>query len=300
MIEPTLDPQEMLVFAAVARARGIRGASALLGIPRSTIGRRLEALERAVGERLVHRTTRAFTLTRTGALLAERCEELREVVERASSLVRDAATEVSGVVRISVAPGLEPLLPEVLGRLALTYPRLVLEVSVTIELEEPRRGGIDVALRVGAPADTSEHVARKLGAAPTGTFASPAYLASRGAPRRPSDLVEHECVLVGRKARTTWSFRGSEGDEVVVVRGRTRVDSPALARELAARGVGIVRTPRHLAAPFVEAGRLTPVLEAYWPTSSAYVVYAGAKVPRRVRVVVDALREGARAALGAP
>src|SRR5690349_15222513 len=127
--EPALDPQAMLVFAALARAGGVRSAALALGVPRSTVSRRLAQLEEALGAPLVVRTARRFALTELGLAFATRCEALEALLVDAAEGVRRGSSEVAGTLRISAAPVLgEEVLPSILAQLLAQNPRLSIDV----------------------------------------------------------------------------------------------------------------------------------------------------------------------------
>ncbi len=292
-VVPDLDPAAMLVFASVARARGVRDAAARLGIPRSTVSRRLAELEAQVGAPLVVRTARRFALTALGTALAERCEELEDLVRRSDDLVRRASSEPAGKLRISVAPALgELVLPAILTEMLQRYPRLSIDVTMSVDFVDLRRGNVDVAVRAGPVEDAGDLFAFRLGGSTSGCWASPAYAALRGLPETPADLRDHECIVVGSAA--LWTFRATVrrgGETRVAVAGRVRVDSTTVARNLAARGMGIVRTARFVAAPLAAEGQLVPVLEPFWPETPVHVVHGGPNPPPpKVRAFVELAR----------
>ncbi len=286
----TLDPQAMLVFAAIARAGGVRGAAAALGVPRSTVSRRLAELEESVGAQLVVRTARRFALTEVGAALFARSEELEELLRSSRDVLELASAAPSGVLRVAAAPVLgEEILPGVIAELLAAHPRLSVDVRMSVEYVDLRDGTVDVALRAWPLEDASDLFATRLGVSVTGCYASPAYAKARGLPSTPAQLAEHACIAVG--STRSWELR-AEGESVrVAIDGRVRVDGFALARSLALRGVGILRTARMYAAPFVESGELVPVLEAWWPETPIHAVHAGPSpaVPK-VRAFIDAAR----------
>lgn len=288
-----LDPAGMLIFAALARSSGVRGAAAALGVPRSTVSRRLAALEAQVGAPLVVRTARRFALTDLGAALAERCAELEALLQRSEDLVRRASEEPSGTLRVAAAPVLgEEILPEVVAELARRYPRLSVDVRMSVDYVDLRRGNVDVALRGSAIDDATDLFAVRLGTSTTGCWVSPSYASSRGTPKVPSDLASHECILVGSATPAAWSFRAGGRDQRVSVTGRVRVDNVRLARSLAARGAGVIRTARMFADPLVATGELIPVLERHWPRTPIHAVHAGPSAPPpKVRAFIELARE---------
>src|SRR5206468_3637194 len=115
-------------------------------------------------------------------------------------------------------------------------------------------------IRTGAPDDASDLYATRLGTSITGCWASPAYVKANGAPETPAELVSHACIVVG-SGPVTWSFQSGAREQRVAVASRVRVDSLRVARDIAARGVGIVRTARLVADPGVASGELVPILE---------------------------------------
>src|SRR5437868_2311571 len=124
-----IDPASMLIFAALARAGGVRGAALALGMPRSTVSRRLAQLESSVGAPLVVRTSRRFALTDLGRALAERSESLEALLADSEDLARRAADEPQGTLRIDAAPILaDEVLPDVLSTMARRHPRLAIQV----------------------------------------------------------------------------------------------------------------------------------------------------------------------------
>ena len=278
-----LDPQGLLLLSALAKSGGVRRAAAALGVPRSTVSRRLAQLEDAAGAALVVRTARRFALTELGAALAERAAALASVLEESEELVKRAKAEPSGTLRVAAAPVLgEEVLPEILAQLARKYPRLEVEARLSVEYVDLKRGGVDVALRASALEDSTDVFALRIGTSTTGCFASPAYLRERGTPKSLSDLASHECILASGRAE--WRLR----DRAVRVVGRLRVDNLRVARDLAVRGAGIVWVAKRFAEEAVRAGKLMPVLEKHWPTTPLFAVHAGATpAPPKVRAFVE-------------
>lgn len=288
----SISPNDLLVFSAVARAGGIRGAASELRMPRSTVSRQLAALERSLGGRLVTRTTRRFALTDMGRSLVEHCARLEEVLRESERVAHRELKEPTGLLRVAASPVVgEEILPPIIAELIARHPGLKIQVELAVDFVDLRRSGIDVAIRTGPLEDATDLFALRLGESKKGHYASPGYLQSRAAPERPAELAGHECIVVGsRTAR--WSFEGvGRKPSVVPVKGRLSVDSYRLALELALQGAGIARLPRFCAEPFVRSGQLRSLLEGHAPTATLYAVHAlGQPPPPRVRVFLDALR----------
>jgi DNA-binding transcriptional LysR family regulator len=299
-----LDPDAMLVFAAIARHGGVRGAATRLGTPRSTVSRKLVQLEKDVGASLVVRTGRRFALTELGASFAVECESLERVLGSAEELVRRRRSEPSGVLRVFVAPVLgEEILPRVLSELLAKYPRLSIDARLSVDYVDLRRSAVDVALRAATIDDATDLFAVKLGTSISGCYASPSYLKKRGRPTTPSMLSDddHDCITVGQRSKPSWPFRSGSRDLEAVLTSRIRVDNFRVARDLAVRGAGIVRVARVFADPLVASGDLVPLLEPYWLAVPVYAVHAGPNPPTpSVRAFIDTARSAVEETLGAP
>ena len=283
------------MFAALARAGGVRGAGRELGMPRSTVSRKLAELEAAVAMPLVVRTARRFELTGLGQQLAAKSEELEAVLASSRQLVRDAAAEPSGTLRVAVAPVLgEEILAEVVAKLVLAHPRLAIEARLSVDYSDLRRSAVDVALRASGVEDATDVFAQKLATSVTGCWVSPAYADRRGIPKTPGELAAHECIVMGA-APVRWAFARTQP---VTVDGRLRLDNFRVARDAAAAGAGVLRTAAVFAEPLVARGELVPILERWWPSTPIYAVHARAKpAPPHVRVFVAAVREAISRAL---
>jgi DNA-binding transcriptional LysR family regulator len=282
----------MLVFAALARAGGVRAAATTLGTPRSTVSRRLAELEEQAGAPLVVRTSQRFELTDLGRAMAERCEELEALLRRSRDVVVGASGEPSGVLRIVAAPVLgEEILPAVLGELLVRHPRLSVEVRLSVDYVDLRKGDVDVALRAWPLEDATDLFAVRLGTSTTGCWVSPAYAKAHGTPATPAALASHDCILVGSASPATWVFQSGRREQRVRVSGRARVDSFRLARDLAVRGGGVVRMARILVDPLVASGDLVPVLERHWARTPLHAVHAGPNPPAsKVRAFIALAR----------
>lgn len=284
-----LSPNDMLVFAAVARAGGIRRAAASLGMPRSSVSRQLAQLEQALEGRLVTRTSRRFALTPLGDALVQHCEQLEELMRTSQKIAVREAKEPHGTLRVAASPVVgEEFLPDVLARYLADHPNVKVEVQLASEFVDLRRG-IDVAIRVGPLQDASDLFAVRLGQSVKGHYASPAYLARHGTPQTPADLVHHNCILVS--GGPTWSFENRGDAQQIAVASNVHVDSPRLGRSLCASGVGIARLPSTYARELVAAKQLVPVLEKWAPKASLYAVHtAGHPAPPKIRAFIDVLK----------
>lgn len=288
--KPKLSPDELLTFAAVVRAGGVRSGALALGIPRSTVSRQLAELEDLLGASLIARSTRRFALTEVGQRLLEQCERLEDVLKATDEVLSHAAKEPTGTLRLAASPIIgEEFLPEVLAEYLRAYPQMTVDVRLSVDFVDLRRAGFDLAVRTGPLQAAGELYATRLGTSLKGHYASAAYLKRRGSPLTPEELVEHDCITIG--GVRAWAFKSQATEKHVTVKGSLKVDSYRLARSAAVQGVGIARIPDVFAAPLVRARELTPVLEKYWQRTELFAVHAsGQPAPPKIRAFIELLK----------
>lgn len=287
---------DLTLFLRVLDLGSISAAARSLDLSVAVASQRLKRLERELGVRLLHRTTRRLHATPEGAALAEQGRPLVEDLEALTGGLRQSGAEIAGTLRVTASASfgrqyLSPLLPEFLA----LHPRVRLSINLTDQMLDLVSSGFDLAIRIGA-LDDSSLVARKLAANHRVLCASPDYLRRHGMPRTPQELVDHECVLlVGSQGRQdVWRFGDGSGGEIAVrVRGRVETNYGELVRDSAVAGVGIaVHSSWHVIED-LRAGRLVQVLPQYpLAESGIYAVMPQRRlVPPRVRAFVDFLAE---------
>jgi len=286
---PLLD--DMVVFAEVVDAGGITAAAARLGLRKSTVSRRLAALEERLGTRLLERNTRRLRLTEPGREYHAHCARLVAEARAINQALSESRDTPRGTLRLVTFSLLGELLTPVISEFLLRHPQVRVEVSLAQAHVDLVAEEYDLALRTGPLLD-SFLVARRLGQVRTGYYASPAYLSRRGTPRAPDDLSAHECVLVAEPGTDeVWFFSGPRGARTVPVSGRLQVPSERAGHAAARAGLGLVRLPTILVAEDVRAGVLVPVLEAVTPPGlPIFAVYPSSRqLPRKVRAFLEML-----------
>ncbi len=278
------------VFAAVAELRNFRSAAKSLGVPRSTVSRRLAQLEERLGQRLLQRTTRVVALTDVGeAYLAQVAPALLAITE-ASRAMLDAQAVPRGVLKLTAPPFLaERVLGGVLNGFLARYPDVRLELELTDRYVDLVAEGYDVAFRAGLLPD-STLIARPLGSATTRCYASDGYLRARGRPEVPADLAAHDAVVFsGFTGGPLWSFVVRKKTVDVKLRARVLVNSILVACDAAVAGLGIARLPELVAQPHCRAGQLVEVLGGFVaPARPLNLVYpSGRHLSPRVRAFID-------------
>ncbi|WP_395671161.1 LysR family transcriptional regulator [Phenylobacterium sp.] len=284
---------EMNAFAAVAEARSFTQGARRLGISGAQTSKLIARLENRLGARLLNRTTRDVSLTDTGRAYLERARLLLEDFDSLESSVRDQSGP-SGLLRISVPVsfGASQLTPALLD-FACQYRDVALDVHSTDRMVNLVEDGFDVAVRIGALADSSL-VARKLAAVRLVTCASPDYLARAGTPTSLEDLAAHEAIIdTNAKDPTVWRFGGQGERHDVRVRGRLSFSGAHACVAAARQGFGVTRTPAFAAADDLRSGALTPILCGFEPEMIyVHAVYPHARhLAAKVRVFVDFLAQ---------
>ncbi|WP_342242900.1 LysR family transcriptional regulator [Pseudomonas sp. OTU5201] len=280
---------DMELFVEVIRANSFRGAAEAVGIPNSTVSRRIAELERRIGLRLLNRTTRRIELTEGGRLYYERCrrivdearlahEELSELVDNPSGLIRLSMPIDFGVVYLA------PLLAEFAER----YPQIQFDLDLTPKRLDLIRDQVDLVIRIGALPD-SQLIARPLGTLQRGLFASPSYLARHGVPDSPAALLQHQCL---RMLDTPWVLHDGEQKLSLAVQGRYLLNNVGMLRRLALLGQGIAMLVDEMIGEDLDQGRLHRVLPDWKAeTLPVYAITETRLVPAKVRVLIDFLTE---------
>jgi DNA-binding transcriptional LysR family regulator len=254
------DLRDIAHFVEVGRTRNFGQAAARLGVPASTLSRRIAELEAGLGTQLLVRTTRRVDLTEAGALFLSRCEEIVEAARGARTELSDLTRRPRGTLRISLTPDFgTTFLAPVIAAFCARHPEIELHLDLNPHRADIMAEGIDVAIRIGLPREPYLF-ARKLIVARRGLYASPGYLAAEGAPQTPGDLANHRCLSVSLTEPAPWVLhKGQEIDEVVI-RGPVQANSPGMVLRLAAAGLGIAAADEVMASPYLPRGELVPVL----------------------------------------
>ncbi|WP_028101004.1 LysR family transcriptional regulator [Pseudoduganella violaceinigra] len=286
---------DMALFVEVVKAKGFRGAGEILGIPNSTISRRIAALEKLIGLRLLHRTTRRIELTEAGQVYFERCKRIVDEARLAHEQLGGMLEQPTGVLRASLPVDFaQTYLAPLIAEFAQRYPGITFEFDLTSRRVDLVSEPYDVAVRMGELAD-SQLIARQLALLTPKLYASPRYLAQRGQPGSPAELEQHECLTLLKSAG--WPLLDGEESVAVDAGSRFAINSVGLMRRLATLGMGIVLVPEEIVADDLEAGRLRRILPAWHgkPTP-VYALTETRLVPAKTQRFIEFLRERLSAA----
>jgi DNA-binding transcriptional LysR family regulator len=283
---------DVQIFVKVAQFESLSRAARSLGMPVSTVSRRLSMLESTLGVSLLRRTTRRVTLTTPGREYFSQCREPLALLEEAEQVLTLGQKTPQGVLRISVPVilGQEPFLG-FLSKFLKEQTRIHVELSITNQFLDLIAENLDVAIRFGDLADSSV-VATRIGKSVRYLVAAPEYLKSRKLPVEPSELTHHECVMLNaRNGETEWELVSGRR------KARVRVSGPLSSRDFNSvstfvyRGHGIGLLPSTYCDEAVNQGTLIRLLPRWAsPQIPVFLVYSSRKfLPSRVKVFLQAL-----------
>lgn len=295
----TPDLLELSAFVSVVRARGFRDGARLSGMSASGLSQAVRRLEAKIGVRLLNRTTRSVAMTEAGERLFERLVPALNEVETALDVVNAFRDSPAGTLRLNVPANVSRLiLPAIIPPFLKAFPDIRMEVTVEDGFVDVLAAGCDAGIRY------DERLEQNMIAVPIGpriqrmaTAASPAYLAARGRPSHPQELLGHAC-LRGRFAGgaiPAWEFE-RDGEIVRVdpvglltVRQAAALD---LAVDAAVAGLGIIHLFDEWLRPALDRGALEPVLEPWWQSfPGPFLYYPGRRhIPVPLRAFVDFIR----------
>lgn len=259
-----MDLNDVMVFLRIAEDGSFTAAARGLGVPKSTVSRKLAALEERLGARLVERTTRRLRLTEAGTLLLERVRRIAVALDEAQAAVAELQDRPKGTLRLTAPIDIgQGWLAPIIADFVRDFPEVRVDVELNNRVVDLLAEGFDVAIRAGKLVDSSL-VARRLASSHMALFAAPSYLAARAAPATPADLADHDLLLFrAPRFATTWTLeRGSERVQMEVT-SRFSANDFAMLREATAAGLGVGMLPDVSAAAAVRAGRLEQVLPGW-------------------------------------
>ncbi|HXU82463.1 MAG TPA: LysR family transcriptional regulator [Polyangia bacterium] len=294
----SLDLNHVNTFVRVVDAGSFTAAARTLGLPKSSVSRRVSALEGALRVRLLQRGTRKLVLTEAGRLYFERARAALGGLADASATVTDMSRDVAGLIRFTAGGDSTGMLAGLLGEFLARHPKVQLDVMLTPRRVDLVAEGVDLALRSGRLIDSSL-VARRVGRFDLGLFASRAYLRRAGRPTRLAELARHRCILFGEAGeRRQLRLTGPGGEETVAIDGPLVVHELSFAVDAIVAGIAIGLVPEIYlgwTGPRGRAvrGELVRVLPEYGliGTEVALVSPTKSYEPARVKLLRDFLAD---------
>jgi len=316
----TPDADDLLLFARVAEAGSFSRAAERVQLPKSTVSRRIAALEKRLGERLLQRTTRKLVITEFGQGVLDHARVLSEEVEAALAFALSRQARPSGRLRVSM-PGdfASAALEQPLGAFIRDYPDVALELDLSPRRVDLIGENFDLAIRMGTLQDDVQLAARRLAVFTTGLYAAPALLREHGEPLTPDALLTMPgLMLLSRSGEAVpWQLSARAaapaGDasphgahtrrastetvaHALVPRQHVRANSPDVLIRLARRGAGVVAVADFFAEPYLARGELLRILPDWClPDADCWAVFPGRRLmPAKTRAFIDMLATAMR------
>ncbi|CDZ43984.1 LysR substrate-binding domain-containing protein [Neorhizobium galegae] len=286
---------DLYFFVQAVEHAGFSAAGRRLGVPKSTVSKRVAELEDRLGVRLIQRTSRSFSLTDLGRDFFRHAQASVIEAEMAETIVRTHLGEPSGIVRMTAAvPTAQFILADHLAELSARYPKLHLSLHVSDQFVDIVQEGFDIAVRSHqAPLPDSTLLQKKLATDPFFVVASPDYVRTHGEPLRPEDLAGHRAVTAG-PTDMVWKLASGDGEAVVVTpRSVLSADEPLVIMKATIAGLGLTCLPTSVCRGAIAEGRLIRLLPDWTAgsiTTTILMPHRRGQLPA-VRAVVDFLSE---------
>lgn len=290
-----LNLNDLYLFVQAVDHQGFAAAARQLGIPKSTVSKRVAELEKSLGVRLIQRSSRTFIVTETGQDFYRHAAAVLIEAETAEAVVKNRLAKPKGTVRLCASvPTAQLWLATLLPAIAVKYPAIKLQLDVADRFVDIVREGVDIALRDHfSPLPDSELIQRRISYQPGYLIVSQAYLSQHGTPASPDDLSAHQGVLTSA-TETKWKLTNQQ-DCTVEVQPVPRFianESMVLLQAAQAR-LGITCLPSKICQPSLESGALVRVLPDWTAggvTTTLLMPHRRGQLPA-VRVVADFLIE---------
>lgn len=266
------DLNGMMLFAAVVRANGFSQAAREIGMPKSTISRKVAQLEEQLGVRLLQRDTRNLSLTQVGALFYQHCTSINDEIEAAKATIENTHNDVSGSLRVAIPVSFsQQLIANLCSGFMRLYPNVELDVQFTDNDIGLVGEGYDIAIKYG-PLQSSDLVARLLFERQPILVASPGYLKTHGTPANPQELAAHSGILLGTsRSAPIWPLGKGARKTMVNFKRKVRVNSAVMVKQFVMDDFGIAMLSNSACKNELANGLLVPILQE-WPME-AFKVY---------------------------
>jgi len=284
---------DIALFVEVARRNSFSLAARSLGIPTSTLSRRIGELERAIGMRLINRNTRRLNLTGAGAVYFERCETLVDEARLAHEQLVALASKPQGKLVVSLPDSLATLLLlDSLQEFTDSYPDIECELDLSLRAADPHAAPFDLMLRLGEPGHAGGMDVSRLLSLTRHLYASREYLEHHGEPGSPAELAHHQCLRTANNdLGSNWHLTDGDGRQATVkVHGRVTVNNMGLLSDFVGLGLGIAPLPVYAATQ----GRMARqhALQRVLPQWSAmpipvYAIFPSRIMPAKTRAFMD-------------
>jgi DNA-binding transcriptional LysR family regulator len=288
-----MDLNEIVVFARVVETGSFTAAAQMLGLPKSTVSRKVAQLEERLDARLLQRTTRKLSLTEIGRAYYERCQRIVADIAAAEQLVSELQEAPRGLLRVTAPVDVGGLyLGCIVAEFLRSAPEIQIELVLSDKVFDLVDERLDLALRFG-PLPDSSLVARRLGGIVSYVVAAPSYVARRGSPSKPEDLAGHDIVAFVPISRMRfWTLHGPGGAQTELQPlGRISGNGMFAIREAVVAGGGVSLLPDFAISRELASGALVRVMPAWrGPESELFAVYPSTRnLSPKLRTFLDFL-----------
>lgn len=265
-----------------------------MGLSSTSVSRIVSNFEDETSVRIFNRSTRSIHVTEAGQILIDSAAELLRRYRDTIDLARDAATEPTGMLRVTATQTYGPIvLAPVIARFLETYPKMQVQCLFTNRVLDLIAEGVDIAIRITEPKD-SRLMARQIGTVEHIACAAPSYLARYGTPAKPEDLSQHNCIVYQSERRrdTNWTFHHPSGRKATIrVKGNIKVNATDAALRFVHDGAGVGLLPDYAVQKAISQGAVQKLFPAYsGQRETINVVFPSkAKQPVTQRLLLDYL-----------
>lgn len=274
----------MALYTSVVEHKSFSAASRRLGVPVSTISRKISDLEEELGIRLLQRSTRKLRVTELGQTYYEYCRRGLNEFETGISLINDKQQEVSGTLRISIPPSLsDVIITPLVCAFQTAYPKTIVKILVTERYVDLIADGIDLAFRVGKLQDSSL-IARRILTYRHLLVASSQYLATHGEPQHPHELNNHRLIAFeGWHDQIVWELHNKSKAQKIVVDSALSINEMSGLQFAAEASQGIANIPAIICATALANKKLVEVMPDWkFSTTTLSIVYPSSRNTSRI------------------
>lgn len=281
------------IFVRVVDYQGFSSAARSLELSTSYVSRQISALENGLGVRLLNRSTRRQSLTPVGALFYRNCSSILAQLEEAELAITQMQTVPRGLLRVHAPEGFgSRYIGHVMAEFMGTYEDLEVELVLDNRRVDPVEEGFDIVIRLGETAG-NRHLSARVAPLRRYMVASTAYLEEHGRPQIPSELANHDCLVLSQDGGNVWELHSDSSIEKVGVKAVLASNSEAVLRSAMLAGRGIAYLPDHIVGADIASGAAHMVMPEWQEkTVGVHAVYPEQKhLSARVRLFIQAIKD---------
>jgi DNA-binding transcriptional LysR family regulator len=284
--------EDIEIFSAIAKHHSFAKAARSLSLSTSIVTRRLSRLEKELGARLVQRTTRQVSLTEAGLHYYHDIQEILNALQAAKQNIKSLTQEITGTLRVGLPISISHLVTRSLPQFLTAYPQLKIQIIHGNHLLDLLENRFDVIVHCGALPNSNFHY-KNLGSWQKVICASPKYLAKHKVPKKPQDLLQHNCLDHADNFDHCWQFHVNGKPEFINVDGNVRINSSIALCQLAVENLGIVYLPSFTVFQALQEEKLISILQQYQPPDLHIAAIYPSKhyLSEKTKIFIDFLAE---------